>query len=300
MSRTGIWVGLVALVLIVVVAPEANGKGGTPVTSCGQTVTTSSVLTQDLVCTGAGIVVGASGITIDLNGFSLRGDGDPLDYGIDDAAGYDGLTVKDGIVRNFDDGIRATGGADGVQVVEVVASGNASDGIIISGDSALVKSSTVDGNASAGIEIAGVDGEVKSSTASGNRGEGIIFFNGGRVTSSTTVGNGQGFLMEGVPTEIKSSTASGNVGSGIVVLADSASITSTTASANGGEGIVIAGNGPATLKDNHADGNGFAGGSGSDLSGLGIDVEFLTTPPKGTNSARGNDDPGECSPALLC
>jgi hypothetical protein len=64
------------LVLVVVVAPEASGKGGTPITSCGQVVTTNAVLTLDLVCTGNGIVVGASGITIDLKGFTIRGDGD--------------------------------------------------------------------------------------------------------------------------------------------------------------------------------------------------------------------------------
>ena len=44
--------GVVALVLVVVVAPEATGGGGTPINSCGQTVTTSAVLTQDLVCAG--------------------------------------------------------------------------------------------------------------------------------------------------------------------------------------------------------------------------------------------------------
>ena len=60
--------------LIVVVAPEATGKGGTLITTCGQTVTTSAVLTQDLVCTVSGVIVGASGITIDLKGsFYNRG-----------------------------------------------------------------------------------------------------------------------------------------------------------------------------------------------------------------------------------
>jgi hypothetical protein len=50
---------------------RAGGAGGpTPITSCGQTVMTSAVLTQDLSCTGAGVVVGAPGVKIDLKGFN--------------------------------------------------------------------------------------------------------------------------------------------------------------------------------------------------------------------------------------
>ena len=76
------------LVLVVVVAPEATGGGGTSITSCGQTVTTSAVLTQNLNCTGSGVIVGASGITIDLRGFTIQGDRGVGDYGIDNSAGY--------------------------------------------------------------------------------------------------------------------------------------------------------------------------------------------------------------------
>ena len=59
--------------VLVAAAPEAQAAG-TPITQCGQTVTTNAVLTQNLVCAGDGVIVGASGITIDLKGFRLRGD----------------------------------------------------------------------------------------------------------------------------------------------------------------------------------------------------------------------------------
>ena len=93
-------VAVVALVLVTV-APQANGGGGTPITTCGQTVTTDAVLTQDLVCTGSGVIVGASGITVDLKGFTIRGDRGLGDYGIDDSGGFDSVTIKNGVLRNF-------------------------------------------------------------------------------------------------------------------------------------------------------------------------------------------------------
>ena len=75
--------GVVALVLVVVVAPEATGGGGTPITSCGQTVTTSAVLTQNLICTGFGGDRRCVGDHDRPEG--VHDQGEPrADYGIDD------------------------------------------------------------------------------------------------------------------------------------------------------------------------------------------------------------------------
>jgi hypothetical protein len=71
----------------------------TPITACAQTVTTNAVLMQDLVCSGDGIVIGASGITIDLKGFTVRGDRGSVEYGINAFLGYDDVTVKNGVLR---------------------------------------------------------------------------------------------------------------------------------------------------------------------------------------------------------
>ena len=81
------------------------------------------------------------------------------------------------------------------------------------------------------------------------------------------------------------------------LIGDSGSIKSSTASGNDGYGITVLGN-AASLKSNQTDGNGFADGSA--LGGLGINVTDYTTPPVGKNVARGNDDPTDCQPALLC
>src|SRR5262245_20471317 len=120
-------VALAALVLVVV-APEASGGGGTAIATCGQVVPTNAYLIQDLYCPGSdGVVVGASGITIDLKGFTLRGDRARALNGINDIAGYDRVTVKNGMVRNFSTGV--LGGligidADNFTVSNLVATGN--------------------------------------------------------------------------------------------------------------------------------------------------------------------------------
>ena len=267
-----------AFVLIVVAAPEANGGGGTPITNCGQTVTTSAVLTQDLVCTGSGVIVGASGITIDLKGSTLRGDRDLTDYGIDDSGGFDHVTVKNGVLRNFGEGVWVVSAspADKIAVSNVVAAGNLDAGIAVSGDSASIKSSSASGNAnSIGIEVFGDSAKIQSSTASGDL---------------------LGIEVQGNSATIQSSTASGNL-RGIYVLGDSAKIQSSTASGNSDFGIEAQGD-AASVSGNHADGNGYSGGS--DRAGLGINAFDFSTAPVGKNTARGNDDPTECNPTYLC
>src|SRR5262245_1073029 len=101
---------LVALVLVTA-APQANGAAGTPITSCGQTVTTNAYLAQDLDCGAYGVIAGASGITIDLKGFTLRGTNDGFHTGIYNGD-FDKVTIKNGVIRNFYVGVLAVGGAD--------------------------------------------------------------------------------------------------------------------------------------------------------------------------------------------
>jgi hypothetical protein len=266
----------IAAVALVAVAPEANGGGGTPITSCGQVVTTNAFLTQDLTCPGsAGIVVGASGITIDLKGFDLVGDRSGH-HGIDDTAGHGAVTVKNGVVRNFTFGVIGLG--DKISVSNLVAAGNLSDGIFLTGNAAKIQSSTASGNGFRGIGVGGDSALIHRSTVSGNASHGI----------------GVG----GNSAKIQSVTASGNGGTGIVVSGLAASIQRSAASGNGSNGILADGD-AAKVNGNRTEGNGFPDGA-SDNAGLGIATSGYTTAPVGKNVARGNDDPAECSPALLC
>ncbi len=76
---------------------------------CGQVVTTDVRLEADLVdCPGAGLIVGADGITIDLHGHTIDGDGrfQGTDAGIDNGARHTEVTVRNGTIQEFDAGVK--------------------------------------------------------------------------------------------------------------------------------------------------------------------------------------------------
>ena len=106
----------------IVLAPIGQAGGETPITTCGQVVATDAFLMHDLTCQGRpGVVVSASGITIDLNGFALQGDHSSGRYGVDDVDGFDGVTVENGVLRDFDYGLVGFG-ANRLQLSSLVAS----------------------------------------------------------------------------------------------------------------------------------------------------------------------------------
>jgi parallel beta-helix repeat protein len=86
---------------------------------CGDTITTNTTLDSDLTnCPNNGIVIGADNITLDLNGHTIDGvvsktfdcevgPQGPSGEGIQDDAGYDGVTIKGGTVQQFADGVRS-------------------------------------------------------------------------------------------------------------------------------------------------------------------------------------------------
>jgi parallel beta-helix repeat protein len=82
--------------------------------SCGQVITSDTTVTNDLVdCPEDGLVIGRDGITLDLNGHTVRGRFDGYQCqadclgrrGIDNSRGFDRLTIKNGTIENFDAGV---------------------------------------------------------------------------------------------------------------------------------------------------------------------------------------------------
>jgi hypothetical protein len=262
--------------VLVAVAPEAQGSGSQAITTCATTAMRNAVLTTDLLnCPGHGIIVGAPGITIDLQGFTISGDGGAGD-GIVDELGYDRVTVKNGVVRGFDNGISA-GNADRFSITNVASVNNTLWGMIVFGNDASIASSTASGNGQDGIGISGSSASIKSSTAVGNTFV-DVFVGGdsGRITSVIASGSQYGISVDGDGVSVRSSTASWNSFNGIFVTGDKAKVSG-----------------------NHADGNGYLGGA-ADGTGEGIHVQDYVTAPTGKNTARGNDDPDDCEPVSLC
>jgi nitrous oxidase accessory protein NosD len=82
------------------------GQASASHVSCGDTITASTTLDSDLVnCPGNGIVIGADGITLDLNGHTIDGDepeecNEVCDFGVANFEHAD-VTIKGGSVREF-------------------------------------------------------------------------------------------------------------------------------------------------------------------------------------------------------
>jgi nitrous oxidase accessory protein NosD len=86
------------------------GQASASHVSCGDTITVDTTLDADLLdCPSNGILIGADGITLDLNGHTIDGDreltedcpeGEPCDLGVL-SDGHAGVTVRGGSVREF-------------------------------------------------------------------------------------------------------------------------------------------------------------------------------------------------------
>jgi parallel beta-helix repeat protein len=107
--------------------------------SCGDAIVEDTTLDSDLSCPNNGIVIGADDITLDLNGHTIDGDGTPFagcrprrefcDIGVLND-GHDGVTVRDGSVREFLTGV-FVGKARQNRVLNVSSSRNQFFGFVI-------------------------------------------------------------------------------------------------------------------------------------------------------------------------
>jgi parallel beta-helix repeat protein len=98
--------------------PPPDEPAGTTAVTCGQVITRSVRLANDLIgCLGEGLVIGAPNIVLDLNGRTIRG-GLPVEPGEEEGlfagirnAGHSNVTIRNGMVRDFGYGVRLLGGA---------------------------------------------------------------------------------------------------------------------------------------------------------------------------------------------
>jgi parallel beta-helix repeat protein len=150
------------LVAFAVVGATAASGGGVLASqvSCGERITADTTLQEDLVnCPNHGIVIAADGVTLDLNGHLVDGDGtpaatcdnqkEPCDFGVFNE-GHDGVTVMHGSVREFAVGVSfgtASGRARDNRVLDVSATRNRFAGIgMFSQVRGLVRNSSGNGS----------------------------------------------------------------------------------------------------------------------------------------------------------
>lgn len=100
----------IALAIGILSAVPASVMAAQP--SCGQTLTTNTTLTANLNCSGYSgdaLVMGADGITLNLNGKTLTGPAGNEGYDGVDTAGYHRTTITNGTIRDYSTGVNVDG-----------------------------------------------------------------------------------------------------------------------------------------------------------------------------------------------
>jgi para-nitrobenzyl esterase len=141
---------------------------------CGANIDAHFRLDHDLACSGNGLIAGADGIRIDLNGHTIAGSG--VGAGIS-LTGRTGVTISGGVVRNFETGVRI---ADSTDIVirhnEMIEN---TDGIDLQAGSYRnsIRHNTFRENRARGIMARGdvVGNVIRENTFTGNR-VGILLF----------------------------------------------------------------------------------------------------------------------------
>jgi parallel beta-helix repeat protein len=210
--------------------------------TCGETVTTSVVLAGDLRCSPGqlGLVIGASGITINLNGHTISQSGDA--FGVYDS-GYKGVTVENGTIRNFGIGLHLDS-ADGSHLQNLHMAYNSNLGVeIVRSSNVIVTGNYAISNTNTGISVSfGAGDQLIGNWVEENGGDGI----------ATPAGDA-GYV-------ISQNKALDNGNNGITVQANSAQVSSNVANGNKNEGIDTASSQAAvTLNGNRASFNGALG-----------------------------------------
>jgi parallel beta-helix repeat protein len=227
------WPLIVALVIAAFLACGASQAHASHV-GCGATIVSDTKLDSDLDnCPGNGIVIGADRITLDLNGHTIDGDGvlgcDELyacDFGVDNTAGHDGVTVQNGSIRDFATAVfvleasnnrlrrlssshNVLGGmlviaAPGARVERnsISANGLTTDqaGLIVFDSSEVqIEGNSIRDNGDIGMFLQGLDDtRVERNSLSGNPEAGVILDgNRNRVSGNRASRNGDGISVGG-------------------------------------------------------------------------------------------------------
>ncbi len=253
--------------------------------SCGSTVTSSVVVTSDLLgCSGDGLIVGADNIIIDLDGHTISGSGTSGSVGVNNP--HSGVTIKDGTITGFEAGVGLLGpcpaSTSGNTVQDLTLTSNSGAGIHIAcSNSNVIKDNTITSTEGLGIFIDnGGNNEIKDNTITGhigtgaatsfttgstngpatNTGAGIEIHIGpsSTVEDNTITGNTNGLVMDGFSSSstIEDNHFSSNTQDGFVTIAGGNTIKDNEASNNGRDGIAVAQGSSNCIKDNTANSNG--------------------------------------------
>lgn len=212
-----------------------------------------------------GISIEASDVTLDLEGFVLRGVPNSL-RGVSVAGGQVNIVIRNGSIGHWQTGVDVRS-ASQCRVESVRASANTTFGIAVGPASAVVSCTAV---ANQGIGIAVGEGSaVTDCLTRGNGAHGINADPGCRILSCSATGNAAHGIVAGGSCLINSCAAWNNGASGLQC-GDDAQIVGSKGSNNGVNGIVAGNN--STIHSSTASGN-FQGGIATGASAHIVDCK---------------------------
>lgn len=248
-----------------------RSAGAATLTVCGQTITASVTLTNDLDCDGGtAIHVGKANLTINLGGHTIGGVGN---VGID-VGNFAHTTISGGTIANYDIGI--AGGSS-------------------SAASLKVSGMRIEGSAGAyfGAEIHGAGSSITTSKIYGFTTGIRAIANGLKVTNNVLQANGTGISATNFDVTVSGNKVAGN-GVGIAVndsgISAASVITGNTVTGNRSYGIEVSQK-RATITGNIVDDNGH--NPGSDNGPFGINAG-PGVGDDGKNTAKNNAGAPQC------
>lgn len=270
-----------AVVLLMSASPS---RADTAISACGTLSAAGNYfLTKNLTSSGTCITVASEGVSLDMKGHSITGNGSG-DGISDGGVQFESMAIANGKISHFANGI-GLGKSCCVVIRNVNSSNNTGAGILVGTccgtlDAVTTNNNGGDGidafeccftlnniqsNNNGGIGIAATKGAgssaccttVSNSTVTGNAGVGIAATNCCNFLVSSTVqkNGGDGTDMSGCCNFVVNSMVTLNMGIGISLTGDDNLVTGTNSSSNSGDGIFLASD-SNQITNSQAKGNG--------------------------------------------
>ena len=255
---------------VLVLAPAAEARAAV---RCGQRIKHSITLGKNLHnCRGDGLVVRANNITVNLNGHTLDGRGRRSTAGVR-IAGFHGVTVTGGVIRQFGRGVWLVR-ADDDKIVNNVVTGSFDEGIFTNETSErpLIQSNRISwsGTRHHAVDADGIDA----------RGAGVQ-----ALSNSVRHSNDDGIDVGGTATTIDGNNVASSGHDGIDIDSLGSTVQNNVSNGNGDDGIGVGRNASSVvLRNNITNVN----------ADLGIQPIAGTAIDGGGNRAAGNGDARQC------
>jgi len=212
--KSRVVIGVFVAAAGVLLFSASAGAGGTDVVTCGSIIKKSGMYRLVKDCTGGGIVIQASDVTLDLRGHTMTGDG--TDFGIHAAEVGNVQIIGPGVIKKYYEGI-LLGPVGGIKVGNVTTTKSTASGVDVgesedvSFDGTVSKNNGYAGfynyanggnrfrNVSATGNADGIDvinsfqAQISGGVFSGNGNDGIFVDNGSQnntIGNNTALGNG--------------------------------------------------------------------------------------------------------------